>query len=301
MNRYDTQVAQIGEIINYIWQQDSRVPKKTINWLLYNMVQIGEVVRIGRGVYSFSKKESWKPILSQNAKDLIEKLKEQLPYLQAVITDTSELNEFMVLQPFLCPVILEVPVGVLETMVLKLRELFVNAFEKKDYRMAETFSKNESPVFVTKTIQTTALLTLQKNIKTAKLEKILVDALCDTELYGQNQGWELENIYQNTSEKYALNYSQLLKYATNRGKKEEVSKLLERSKAFRKYQECKMISAQTYTLEWIEHVNQEQQWGRTSVQLKNFEKAVMPLHLLEQLQLSNLRFVFNEALHCPCF
>ena len=54
-----------------------------------------------------------------------------------------------------------------------------------------------------------------------------------------------------------------------------------------------MISSQTYTFSWIQRVNEEQKWGSTSVQFKNYEKMVMALHLLEQLALSGLPFIFK--------
>jgi hypothetical protein len=67
------------------------------------------------------------------------------------------------------------------------------------------------------------------------LEKTLVDLLSKLKFYGQSQSIELDNIYKNASDSYVLDYSQMLKYATNRGKQSETEALLSSSSM---YQRC---------------------------------------------------------------
>lgn len=54
-----------------------------------------------------------------------------------------------------------------------------------------------------------------------------------------------------------------------------------------------MIKASTFTQEWVVAVNRQQEWRRSETQFKNFEKAIMALHLLEQLALTGLPFIFK--------
>ncbi len=54
-----------------------------------------------------------------------------------------------------------------------------------------------------------------------------------------------------------------------------------------------MIKNETFTLEWVKKVNQEQQWNRKSDQFKNLEKAIMALKLLEELKVNGIDFVFK--------
>lgn len=54
-----------------------------------------------------------------------------------------------------------------------------------------------------------------------------------------------------------------------------------------------MIRANTFTHEWVVAINRQRDWGRSEAQLKNFEKAIMALHLLEQLALTGLPFIFK--------
>ena len=54
-----------------------------------------------------------------------------------------------------------------------------------------------------------------------------------------------------------------------------------------------MIKNETFTLDWVKQVNQEQGWHRKDDQFKNLEKAIMALKLLETLKLNDIEFVFK--------
>jgi hypothetical protein len=54
-----------------------------------------------------------------------------------------------------------------------------------------------------------------------------------------------------------------------------------------------MISAQSFTRDWLNEVNRNQHLNRNDEQFKNIEKAVCALHLLERLKLAGLDFIFK--------
>jgi predicted nucleotidyltransferase component of viral defense system len=54
-----------------------------------------------------------------------------------------------------------------------------------------------------------------------------------------------------------------------------------------------MISERSFTKEWLLSVNKELGWNRQEAQLKNLEKAVAALYLLERLAVSGTRFIFK--------
>lgn len=54
-----------------------------------------------------------------------------------------------------------------------------------------------------------------------------------------------------------------------------------------------MIKSETFTLDWVKQVNQEQGWHRKDDQFKNLEKAITALKLLENLKLNDVEFVFK--------
>lgn len=65
------------------------------------------------------------------------------------------------------------------------------------------------------------------NVFTATLEKILVDIFCDAEFFGGFQGAELMNIFSSAMEKYIIQSSRMLRYASRRGKRKEIAAYIE--------------------------------------------------------------------------
>ena len=53
---------------------------------------------------------------------------------------------------------------------------------------------------------------------------MLVDLYCDVELFQFYQGKEKNTIFKEAFSKYTINKSKLLRYASRRGKKEEIEK-----------------------------------------------------------------------------
>jgi predicted nucleotidyltransferase component of viral defense system len=54
-----------------------------------------------------------------------------------------------------------------------------------------------------------------------------------------------------------------------------------------------MIDKESFTKEWLLEVNRRLGWNRAEAQLKNLEKAISALYLLEQLRVSALDFIFK--------
>lgn len=238
LKRFDSNTAQSSDIIKHVLSEDKNVPPATIAWVLYNMVKKNEAFRLGRGIYSFKPKPLWNPVLSAKAAEVAGAIKEQMPYLNATITDTSVLSEFMVQQPFSFAIVVEVPMRLVDSVVQKLNSTGIEAFSWANRKLAELYAQSETIVYITKALKTTAVIPYEGNIRTSTLEKIMIDILAEPELYGQSQGTELENIYVNTSENYVLDYSQMLKYATNRGKRKDAEVLLMNSASYQNYLEA---------------------------------------------------------------
>ena len=54
-----------------------------------------------------------------------------------------------------------------------------------------------------------------------------------------------------------------------------------------------MITERTFTKDWLIAVNRKLGWNRQEAQLKNLEKAIAALYLLESLAGSKLNFIFK--------
>jgi hypothetical protein len=68
----------------------------------------------------------------------------------------------------------------------------------------------------------------QNNLYLPTLEKFLVDIAFDKEFF-PFQGYEILQIYENALEKYTVNQSKMLRYASRKHKKEETVELINKT------------------------------------------------------------------------
>jgi hypothetical protein len=54
-----------------------------------------------------------------------------------------------------------------------------------------------------------------------------------------------------------------------------------------------VITERTFTKDWLLAVNESLGWNRQKTQLKNLEKAIAALYLLERLATVKLKFIFK--------
>jgi hypothetical protein len=234
LNKFDRQCCSIGDIVAYIEELNGETPRKTIIWNVNNLVRQGKAVRFGRGVYGFIPKTRFNPIMGEAPKRACSLLHEKFRYLVVTVTDSAMLGQFMNLQPFSTITVLEVKKSAVGAVLSALRKDDVDAYAKKDYRAFEQYVSSSQPFVVRPELSVNPNLSQEKNVRVANLEKMLVDLLCDEDIYGQYQGEELQNIYRNATEGYAINYSQMLKYASARKKKGAALEMLRETDEYNK-------------------------------------------------------------------
>jgi hypothetical protein len=209
-------------------------PRKTVIWNVNDLVKQGKISRAGRGVYGFDPKLPFRASVSDSTKSICDLLSEKFRYLDVTVTDTASLSEFMNLLPFSTVVTLEVKKAAVNGVLSTLRRSGTEAYAKQDFTQMERYVSSTQPVVVRPELSVNPSLAKEGNLRRANLEKILVDMVCDQDIYGQYQGEELRNIYNGAAERYAINYSQMLKYAAARKKKPGVIELLQDTNEFRK-------------------------------------------------------------------
>jgi hypothetical protein len=223
----DGKYCSIDEIVSCM-MNNSKTSRKTIIWKVNQLIKQGKAVRVGRGVYLFAPKSKYQLVTCDLAREACDTLNYMLPYLELTITDTSGLGELMNLQPFATIICIETKKTAVNAVLSVLHKDKIGGYSKKDFPRIERYITSHQPVLVRPVLAVNPSLPKKDNVRLASIEKILVDLVCDTDIYGQYQGSELLNIYQNATERYAVNYSQVLKYAAARGKKAEVvDKLLD--------------------------------------------------------------------------
>ncbi len=201
--------------------------RNTVKWRAFELVNLGILIRVGRGLYKIGTMVEYKPDVENNLKNLYKTIKKQFPYINICIWDTRLLNEFMIHQPGIFTIVVEVESDVIESVFNFIREIKRSVFLNPSEHTIENYLLGEKNPIVIKPLISEAPLITTNKVETITLEKMLVDIYCDTELFFTFQGAEMNNIFMNAIETYSINKSKLLRYAARRGKRNEIEKLYE--------------------------------------------------------------------------
>lgn len=224
------QSISVNDLIKFFNRFNEEIGRSTVDWRIYELTNLGVLYRIGRGIYSLSEPNHFKPEVSRSLKLLFGKVKNQFPYLNICVWNTKLLNEFMLHQPGRFYTMLEVDKDATDSVFYELkdqgRDLYLDPSEEVLSKYVK--SKNE-PIIITDLI-TEAPLEEIGGVKTATLEKVLVDICSNETLFSAQQGAELKRIYETAFEKYTIRETKLLRYARRRNKNEVVEQLITKSK-----------------------------------------------------------------------
>lgn len=224
----------IDEIVDSLTVENAQVSRQTVIWSINDLVKQGKAVRVGRGVYLIAPKKQFSSVMSATAKSACSLLADKFRYLDVTVTDTGFLSEFMNLQPFSTVVTLEVKKSAVNAILSAMRKAGFDAYDKNDYPKMQRYITTAQPILIRPELAINPTIAKDCNVRLANIEKTLVDLVCDEDIYGQYQGEELQNIFQNATKRYAINYSQLLKYAGARKRKETVMQILQNTDEYQK-------------------------------------------------------------------
>lgn len=234
IERYKNKTLSTEAIVNDLLKIYPNVNKNTIIWNLNEMIKRGDIIRVGRGKYFFSNEsfQEFSMPIFDDVKQVIDIISSQFKYVQIVLMDSQWFSDYLVQQPFSTVVKIEVNAPAVDAVVNLLRKEGIRAFSRSEIMDADKYF-SETRIFVIDKIRfNNPTKKFKNNVFIAKLEKVMVDIVCDYEVFKQYQGWELENFYFNVTEKCAVNFSTIIKYASSRGRKEQVLPLIENSEKY---------------------------------------------------------------------
>jgi len=218
----------VSDIIIFYKQFDEDVKRATVDWRIHELVNKGVLHRMSRGLYSFSKKEGneFIPEISRSLKYLSGKIYNQFPFIDTCLWSTKWLNEFMLHQPFRFYTILEVEKEVMESVFYALKEQGREVFLDPSEEIINKYVVHANePIIITR-LTTEAPTQKINKVVTQTLEKLLVDIYCDTVIFAAQQGVELKRIYQTAFDKYNVNNTKMLRYASRRNKRTEIDNFI---------------------------------------------------------------------------
>jgi hypothetical protein len=205
---------------------EPQIKTTTVNWRIYNLVQLGVLNRIGRGKFVIGEGRLYMPEISSKIKSIHSKLIKEFPYLKICIWNTSSFNEFMIHQPGRFYILIEVEKEATQSVFFFLKENKYSVFVEPTKELIEKYIPYEKETLIVKALVSEAPVQLINKVNIPTLEKMLVDIFCDDLIFAAQQGSEMRTIFQEAIEKYVINENRMLRYANRRRKKDNFRKYL---------------------------------------------------------------------------
>jgi len=140
---------------------------------------------------------------------------------------TRYLNEFSNLQSFNFIVIVEVEDNFSESVFEKLFEIELNnVYLNPTKKEINSYITRNKISYIVRKLITKAPIVTFNDVKYPTLEKIIVDLICDKNIFMSYTSSELVSICKNILRKYTINKSRLNNYSRRRGKLKEVEEFI---------------------------------------------------------------------------
>lgn len=215
------------ELITNLKSEDRIGSPGTFSEQLNRLLKSGQLVRVERGIYKLSDEASkdFSVVCSEDMRRINQQIKTQFPFVDYCLWPASALVPYMHHIPNLNLLFVDVEREVAESVFNLL-----NADRNKRAFLMPTLTDMEryistNDAIIIRPLISESPLQLVEGINTPTIEKILVDIVGDKEFYFL-QGSEIIYVFTTIFERHSVNKNKLMRYATRRGRKEEVEKLL---------------------------------------------------------------------------
>ena len=174
-------------------------------------------------------KKEFSIICTDDIKRLNQQIKTQFPFANYCIWDSKAIMSYMHHIPNLNFIYVDVEREVVESVFNLLNtDSSQRVFLMPDQTDFDRYISGSEAIIIRPLISEAPLQTVE-GINTPTVEKILVDIIGDVE-FSFLQGSEMHSVYTNIFERNNVNKNKLLRYATRRGRKQEVEQLLHTNK-----------------------------------------------------------------------
>lgn len=198
---------------------------------LNRLLKSGQLIRIKRGVYKLhdDARIDFKIICSKEIMQIYQQIKTSFPFVNFCIWPVSTLTPYMQHIPKLNLLLIDVERDAAESVFNIINtDSSKRVFLMPSYTDFERYIITNNAIIIRPLISESPLQ-LVEGIYTPTIEKILVDILGDIEfLFLQSS--ELNFVYTTIFERHKVNKNRLLRYATRRGRKNEVNLLFKINK-----------------------------------------------------------------------
>lgn len=218
-------VITSAELFKFYQKYEPAIPKATVNWRVYELVNKEILERIGKGRFRLGSVSLFTPDLNTKHFKINSAIKSNFPFISYCIWDSSSIKEFVQHLPINNITLVDIERGAEEAVFYTLKEHFANMFllPKKD--LLENVVLEIPKSVIIRTLVSEAPIREVRKVPVAAIEKILVDLFTDEE-FAYLRGSELRQVFMTAFERYTISESKMLRYADRKRKKESILKFL---------------------------------------------------------------------------
>jgi hypothetical protein len=225
----DKPVFTTQDLERYFKKNEGSINRNTLNWRVHYLVGKGVMTRTGRGQYVIGNGNTFEPELSPLVVKISKQLKKSFPYLKTCVWDMEQIRALSQHLPSLKLTIVDTERDGMESVFHKLQDSYENVFLKPDKEVMDRYVIPAKDAIIVKALVSEAPVREVNGIVTGAIEKILVDVFFEEE-FSALRGAEMVHIFGNAFERYPVNKSRLLRYASRKRRKEEIEQFLKSNK-----------------------------------------------------------------------
>lgn len=215
------------EFMSWLQSAYPSASRDSMDVVIHQMLRQQILNRESRGilVLSSASKTQYIPNIGERENDLFMTLKSKYPYTKICIWHSNAASSLTQHVPYANNTIVEVERIAAEAVFQDLKMMasvpVLLAPTDRDYQL---YASQQGNIIVHPMISESPTLEIN-GVVTPSLEKILVDITIEPE-FGFARDNELNIIYENATERFVVDKRKMLRYASRRGKKDEIEKLI---------------------------------------------------------------------------
>ena len=212
-------------------EKQTGITERTIDQQIARLIASGKLVRKARGEYHIAENQLPELVyhLSEIERDLYQKLKKQLAFLDFCIWSPRVLSQFMHHVPDVAYIFVDVEKEGLESVFHALQNMGLDRNILLAPSAEECNRYLIGDVVVVRQLIGQSPLTEMDGCIVPRIEKILVDAVGDNEM-NYTSGSEIYYIFEDVFKRIHVNKSKLIRYASRRNRKEQVERIIKNIK-----------------------------------------------------------------------
>lgn len=214
----------LGDLSEFVRNSES-ISDSGILWHIKRLIKDKKLSRIARGQYGYSVKKEYSATLSDTQKKLYVDIHSQFPLINICVYGGAEISA---MQHHVSPnnaIYVEVDKDATESVFHWIVDQGVKAYHRPSENLMTEYVNLSEECVIVKSLVTESPLLKVGGIQVPTLEKLLVDINKDPDFY-YLQGGESFYIMDYAKTMYQLNEPRMLRYASRRGIRKEMTELL---------------------------------------------------------------------------